>query len=163
VLVAARARATTITVSATPDQAFDDGANTSFYLYVPVDSPVYDLNVAVHVEYPRPASQTACMATPPLSRIDDMTSTLVSPDGGIPVVLAAHEGGTAEILDVNSNDEAASSITAASALNCETVSGGYQPREPLSTFDGTQMQGTWRLRIENDFDGYGGTLKSWSL
>jgi hypothetical protein len=39
----------------------------------------------------------------------------------------------------------------------------YQPQEPLSTFNGTNANGTWQIKIFDDYNQDGGELQFWGL
>jgi subtilisin-like proprotein convertase family protein len=161
-LTAVAARGAAVTVSSTPDDGvIGANATTTWNLFVPIDSPVFDVNVTVSVDLQRPEDQFDCTNSPPSARLDDLTITLLGPNGGPSVLLASGDAGIAERLHVTFNDEASQSIAGLPGVNCETISGSYQSREALSVLDGTQMLGTWRLRIAND--GASGSLNSWSL
>lgn len=92
------------------------------------------------------------------SWISDLTFTLTSPSG-TSVTLISNICDDEDNFDFNLDDEAAPG-----ALPCPPVGGStYQPENPLSAFDGQQMNGVWTLTLADAYDQDGGALSSWTL
>lgn len=92
---------------------------------------------------------------------DDLVVSIISPSGQ-EVRLFTNVGNrddnfTNTVLD----DEATQSIASDSAT--APFTGSYRPEQPLNVLDGTNPNGTWRLKIIDEVDADGGTLNSWSL
>lgn len=62
-------------------------------------------------------------------------------------------------LNTRLDDEASTSITSGSG----TFTGSFRPKGSLSNFDGTDANGSWKLKITDGAEGDTGTLSSWSL
>jgi len=99
----------------------------------------------------------------------DLSLSLIAPDG-TSIDLSSNNGGTgddfgtgeADVDRTTFSDLAATSITAGSA----PFRGSFRPEEPLSTFRGKlagNVNGPWRLRINDSAGGSLGTLRTWSL
>ena len=93
----------------------------------------------------------------------DLTITLISP-AGTPVTLALHEGynsigSSGNFIDTVFDDAGTTSIENGTA----PLTGTYQPVDPLSTFAGTPINGTWKLVVVDDASGDTGTIDQWSL
>ncbi len=90
--------------------------------------------------------------------IADLTFYLEGPDG-TEVQLQGQICGSEDNFDINYDDEAAPGTPP-----CPPTDGGtYQPIQPLSAFDGDEANGSWTLRIQDNANGDGGQLQSWSL
>jgi subtilisin-like proprotein convertase family protein len=90
----------------------------------------------------------------------DLIISLVAPGGGPTVILANSVGGSGQdFLDTLFTDIAAQSINDGSA----PFTGSFRPEQPLSAFNGGQVNGIWTLRIEDTAGGDEGTLNSWSM
>jgi subtilisin-like proprotein convertase family protein len=98
----------------------------------------------------------------------DLSLTLIAPDGTA-IDLSSKNGsalsygaGCSQADRTTFDDTAMTSITDAFAMT-----GTFRPEQPLSTFDnksGDAVNGTWRLRITDDYySGSGGVLACWSL
>ncbi len=92
--------------------------------------------------------------------VSDLTVRITSPTGTQVTLFANVCGGSAIAnFDLEFDDAAA-----AGALPCPPISGlTYQPTNPLSVFNGQQINGTWTLTILDGFDQDGGSLNSWGL
>jgi subtilisin-like proprotein convertase family protein len=91
--------------------------------------------------------------------ISDLTVTLTSPQGTNVVLWDGICGDAVEDWDIILDDQAASAT-----LPCPPTDGNaYQPLGALSAFSGEQMNGTWTLTIEDNFNQDGGALESWGL
>jgi subtilisin-like proprotein convertase family protein len=88
----------------------------------------------------------------------DLTIDVISPAGTIVRVFNRHGGGGDNLTDTVFDDAATTSITAGAA----PFTGSFRPFEPLSTFNGQQIHGTWKLKIVDDAGMDTGTLNSWS-
>ncbi|MGH2542082.1 MAG: S8 family serine peptidase, partial [Ardenticatenaceae bacterium] len=91
--------------------------------------------------------------------INDLVFTLLSPTG-TGVSLMGPVCSSEDNFDISFDDEAAPGEPPCPPTDGET----YQPDEPLATFDGEEVNGTWTLRIEDIFPSADdGVLESWSL
>jgi serine protease len=70
-----------------------------------------------------------------------------------------HGGSGDNLTNTVFDDGAAVSIGAGAA----PFTGSFRPFEPLSAFNGQQIQGTWKLRVVDNAAEDVGTLNSWSL
>ena len=92
------------------------------------------------------------------SFIDDLIIRLIGPDGTSVTVLNRPCFSENDI-DMNLDDEASSPN-----YPCPPTDGlDYQPANPLSAFDGKQMNGTWTLEVEDVFSQDGGAINAWEL
>ena len=85
---------------------------------------------------------------------------LVSPSGNA-VTLAAGLGGSngANYTNTTFDDAAGNPITTAAA----PFTGTFHPISPLSVFNGSNPDGTWRLVVQDTASGKTGSLTGWSL
>lgn len=90
--------------------------------------------------------------------VSDLTIYLQAPDGSY-IVLANRLGGSGNNYDTIFDDEAANSVTTASA----PFSGRLRPQQSLSAFDGKNITGTWRLWVYDHANFDTGSIDSWSL
>lgn len=97
------------------------------------------------------------------SYVGDLFITLTSPEGTVVTLIdRMGSGGTqgpnfvGTILD----DEAASSIQSATT---GPFTGSFTPASALSAFDGENPNGTWTLRVRDDYIGDTGTIRAFSL
>src|SRR5687768_3438846 len=126
-----------------------DNSTINIPVNVPNGGLVSDLNVSIRLDHPFDAALDLSLIDPFGRQID-----LSSDNGGAGDNYGTGANtcaGTPTVFD----DEAAASITTGTA----PFSGSFRPEQPLSTFDGRGMNGTWTLRITED-DGFGdvGTL-----
>jgi len=92
------------------------------------------------------------------SWLDDLTFTLISPQG-TEVVLISEQCGPEDDFNINFDDQAESNI-----LPCPYNDGNtYQPLQSLSNFTGENANGIWTLRVEDGATDDGGSLESWEL
>jgi subtilisin-like proprotein convertase family protein len=92
--------------------------------------------------------------------INDLQFALISPSGRVAALLGP-VCWDEDNFDVRFDDEA---LLPYSSLPCPPVDGGlYQPREPLSVFDGENPAGLWTLRVFDSWAADGGELVEWSL
>jgi len=92
--------------------------------------------------------------------IDDLKIYLVGPDGTSVLVMDKPCSGEDDIF-VTLDDES----TLVNFPTCPPTDGrNYQPSNPLSAFDGKDIQGDWTLRIEDIYPSAdGGTFNCWGL
>jgi subtilisin-like proprotein convertase family protein len=136
-------------------------------------TPVSNVGTGVPAVIPSPGSAVATFSVATAGRVHGVTVSLSnltqSYDGDLRIDLIAPDGTDVELFAPNlansgqnfSNtvfaDSAATSILGATA----PYTGSFRPAQPLSAFDGSQQQGTWRLRIVNNSFGDSGSLNSW--
>jgi subtilisin-like proprotein convertase family protein len=90
--------------------------------------------------------------------IHDLTAQLTSPQNTT-VILWTHICGNQDNFDLNLDDAATPG-----PLPCPPVGGGnYRPQQLLSSFNGEQAQGAWKLSITDSSNPDGGTLDGWGL
>lgn len=90
--------------------------------------------------------------------MEDLTMWLQSPSGTI-IELVEEICEDDDNFHLNFDDEAQGWD-----IPCPpTTNGVYRPQEPLFLFDGEDSNGVWKLIIEDDADGDGGSLQSWGL
>lgn len=95
--------------------------------------------------------------------ISDLTMTLISPDGTISVELLSGLCGNNNDFNIGFDDVA---TTALANINCTPsmgAGGTFIPANPLSAFNGTNVNGNWTLQIDDGANNDGGQLDSWSL
>jgi len=94
--------------------------------------------------------------------VSDMTIRLISP-GGTNVLLFNRRGGSGDNL-VNTvfDDSAAVSITTATAAQAP-FTGSWRPEQPLSAFNGSDANGNWILRIQDQATGDTGIVNNFNL
>jgi len=93
------------------------------------------------------------------TRDSDLAITLISPDGTY-IPLTNHNGGTgANFLNTTFDDQAATAITSGSAPFSNT----YRPSSVLSTLNGKNPNGVWKLLVADTVANNSGTLDGWSL
>jgi subtilisin-like proprotein convertase family protein len=105
---------------------------------------IVDVNVALSIVHPYD---------------EDLTATLIAPDGTSVTLFTNIGGGGADFKDTMLNDECNTAIADGSA----PFMGIYQPEGSLSDFDGLNAKGTWLLEISDDSKLDVGTLICWSL
>jgi len=90
--------------------------------------------------------------------MQDLVFTLTSPQG-TSVILFGGLCGNQDNFNLN-----LSSIAPAGAIPCPPTTGlTYQPQQPLTSFNGQSMQGTWTLTVNDNANVDGGALQSWAL
>ena len=92
--------------------------------------------------------------------IDDLNITLTSPAGTSVLIMNKPCGNHIDML-LTLDDESAISINS----NCPpTDNARYQPDNPLSAFDGEEVNGDWVLTVEDTYPSLdGGSIECWSL
>ena len=66
-------------------------------------------------------------------------------------------------IDATLSDEASDPVEDECALPAPAISGTFSPNEPLSSFDGEGIDGTWKLSAWDDAAGDNGQIVSWCL
>ena len=138
----------------TPTPIPDLGTNNSTILVSGITTELRNISVSMHITH---------------TAADDLDIQLISPNGTI-VTLSSDNGATASDYGTSCIDtqrttfsqSAATSITNASA----PFVGTFRPEENLGAFfglAGTDVNGTWTLRVIDDAGGAVGTLRCWSL
>lgn len=90
--------------------------------------------------------------------VSDLNFTLIAPDNASQAFWSDPCNNQND-FDINLDDEAATDNHP-----CPPTDGlSYQPDNPLSFYDGKQIQGDWVLSVYDDFDADGGALNSWGL
>ena len=108
---------------------------------------ISDLNLALNINH---------------TFVSDLVIKLTAPDG-TEQTLFIYGGGSANNLKLTLDDEAATSVTGIPNNGITTIPGSYRPFNPLSVFDGRSPNGTWTLKVSDNFRLDMGTLNSWSL
>ncbi|TVR88912.1 MAG: T9SS C-terminal target domain-containing protein [Saprospirales bacterium] len=91
--------------------------------------------------------------------VGDIQLSLLSPSG-TEVVLVSGKCGTQGNYDLGFDDDSAFEITPP----CSLTSGNlYIPEEPLATFRGEQIEGSWGLRVSRIRSGSAGQLQAWEM
>jgi subtilisin family serine protease/subtilisin-like proprotein convertase family protein len=89
----------------------------------------------------------------------DLIINLTSPSGTFVNLIGSIGGGENNFYITTLDDESSELLIEGSA----PFNGTYQPKYPLSAFDGENAQGLWQLTIFDQFQDDGGALLSWSL
>lgn len=90
--------------------------------------------------------------------INDLTIDIISPGGAV-VNLFDQICGNQDNFNIGFSDQASTSN-----YPCPPTDGfTYQPQESLTLFNNTAIEGTWTLRIKDNFNQDGGQLQSWGL
>jgi|GEM_PF-1642721 len=105
------------------------------------------------------------------SFVGDLRITLFGPDldgdGPAPplsIVLSDRNGGAgSNYTNTRFNDAAVSPITAGAPFASAPFNGTFRPEDPLATFIGLPLAGSWTLRVENVEGLIDGTLLGWSI
>jgi subtilisin-like proprotein convertase family protein len=133
-------------------QTIQDSATLTTSIFVPAGSGrIVDLDVSLSIFH---------------SFDGDLDVTLTHVASGTSVVLFQDVGGTNEGFFIRLNDEAGTDISGASNPKLDgAINGTFNPGGAalLSTFDGLDLSGEWRLSIVDDSGGDTGTLFTWSL
>ncbi|MCP5094568.1 MAG: hypothetical protein GY943_03325, partial [Chloroflexi bacterium] len=92
--------------------------------------------------------------------VGDLDFNLISPQGTeVQILDLVDTCYSQDDFDIHLDDSAASSN-----FPCPPTDGGtYRPNYALSTFAGEDSQGTWTLRVDDNYEGDGGSLDSWGL
>lgn len=90
----------------------------------------------------------------------DLTITLISPDGRSVKLVGGKGDSGDDFVNTVFDDAATSRITSTTAA---PFTGTYLPAQPLSTFDGAPLSGTWTLKVVDGSPGDIGTLDAWGV
>jgi subtilisin-like proprotein convertase family protein len=113
---------------------------------------VNDLNVSIDISH---------------TWVGDLTATITSPSGSFATLfIGAGFGCAGDDIFVTIDDEALNT-SLDYQLTCEptppSISGSFQPVDPLSIFDGEDLNGNWTIKISDLLGGDGGTINSITL
>ena len=89
-----------------------------------------------------------------------MTITLTAPNGNSTTLYSKPGDNGQNFINTTFSDLATQSILAGTA---PYSNGPYQPFNPLATLDGSQVNGTYTLTIDDGVKNNTGTLISWSI
>ncbi|MCP4416149.1 MAG: S8 family serine peptidase [Chloroflexi bacterium] len=97
--------------------------------------------------------------------VSDLDFNLISPQGTEVQILNLDSCGSQDNFNIHLDDGAASANFPCPPTDGGTYhpSGPYQPSYAFSTFAGEDGQGTWTLRVNDNYNNDGGSLDSWSL
>ncbi len=128
-----------------------DGGSLTTTIVVPRSATIRDLNARIDITH-RDAGDL---------RVDLTRVDATDPANDVTITLFNGVGGTGDhFIGTVLDDEQPVSIGAATA----PFAGRFRPQQPLSTFDGRDVAGTWRLVVTDAVAGNGaGRLESWSL
>ncbi|RYZ86842.1 MAG: T9SS type A sorting domain-containing protein [Proteobacteria bacterium] len=112
-------------------------------LAVTANNSISDINVTVAITH---------------TYVSDLTLTLISPTG-TQIPLAVQACGDGANINVTFDDAGTPFVCSASPA----ISGTLQPSSPLSVLNGTSSAGTWTLRVNDAYNGDGGSITAWSL
>jgi subtilisin-like proprotein convertase family protein len=93
-------------------------------------------------------------------RDGDLTITLTAPNGAVTTLYSKPGDNGQNFISTTFSDQATKSILGGSAPYSD---GPYQPLNPLALLDGSQVNGTYRLTIDDGVKNNTGTLISWSI
>ncbi len=110
-----------------------------------ISGRIQDLNVRVNITH---------------SHAPDLEVYLVAPNGTRVRLFSNVGGGGANFTNTIFDDQAATSITAATA----PFTGSFRPMGNLSDFNGINPNGTWTVQVYDSYTGFNnGTLSNWEL
>ena len=136
---------TSSSYTASPGTKIKDNFAVTSQLAIADSYLVRDLNVQVKVTH---------------GSLSDLKLELIAPDGTTIMLCNYRDLKGTNLTNTIFDDEAPVAITAGSA----PYSGRYRPVQPLSSLDGEDIKGTWKLRIsDNVKNGKTGTFNSWTL
>jgi len=98
--------------------------------------------------------------------LDDLTISLVHPDGTVVLLSNQRGAGFDDFAAVAFDDASTNPIaTATPSSTPPAFTGTFKPEGTLASLQGKNVQGTWRLRIDDDTSGTvgQGTLDGWEL
>src|SRR2546421_1556435 len=87
----------------------------------------------------------------------DLKIELIAPDGTTVVLVDRRGGSGNNFTNTVLSDTASQAIASASA----PFTGTYRPEQPLSTFDGHPVAGTWQLKVSDESASDIGVIKAW--
>ncbi len=163
------------------DNTGEAGAISGWELHFRVKSGPYPSRVSVSGLGTKISDVNITLEGLSHSYLDDVDVLLVGP-GGQQAVVMSDVGGSSLVnnLDLAFDDEASASLNEDDTATSGTYkpSDLLEPNDPdffdpsappvsgntaLSTFDGTDPNGTWRLFVVDDAEGDQGTLDGWSI
>ncbi|MGL4419165.1 MAG: proprotein convertase P-domain-containing protein, partial [Gemmataceae bacterium] len=134
--------------TATPNLAIPDGPSgaevTSTVSFSGLSGVVTDVNVKLSITH---------------AYVGDLNAFLVTPTGSRVELFTGVGGNGDNFTNTNLDDEAATSITAATA----PFSGTFRPEGLLSAVDGLSPNGNWSLALRDTAGPDTGTLNSWFI
>ncbi len=89
----------------------------------------------------------------------DLEMILESPLGKTATLFSKKCNSISATYNLSFDDESASGFNCASITN----TANFKPQTPLSVFDGDEIQGAWKLKINDTKVGNGGLFTNWSL
>ena len=134
---------TIVATSVTP-VTVADLATSIATLSVPDSRIITDINVTVNIVH---------------TWMSDMVLTLIGPLGQRVLLASVVGGSAAGYIDTIFDDQATTAI----AAGAYPFTGSFRPSGLLSTFNGTQAMGVWRLEVVDNVGGDSGTINSWSI
>jgi subtilisin-like proprotein convertase family protein len=89
----------------------------------------------------------------------DLIMSVVSPSGKVSTLFSKKCTTISPSFNMSFDDEAAT------GFNCSFLSGApnFKPQTTLSVFDGEEIKGDWKLKIEDTKAGNGGNLSNWGV
>lgn len=143
--VVSSGRTSTDTFASTGSVPIVDVATSISTISIPAGSGlVRDINVTINLTH---------------TWVSDLDITLIAPDS-TEIVLASGVGLDGDdFTNTIFDDSATTSIFAGNA----PFTGTFRPAQPLSSFNGLLLEGTWTLKIDDLFAGDFGTLLNWSM
>jgi subtilisin-like proprotein convertase family protein len=90
----------------------------------------------------------------------DLTITLISPDGRSVKLVGGKGDSGDDFVNTVFDDAATARITSTTAA---PFTGTFAPAQPLATFDGAPLAGSWTLKVVDGSPGDIGTLDAWGL
>ncbi len=144
-----------VTIASSPGLAIPDGQD----YYVTPGAPVTD-TITVSGG-PTSVSRVTVVINVSHTFVSDLHISLTSPSGTTIYLWYEEDYGCNNILSTF-DDSAAKSITTVDATD-EPFAGTYRPRDPLSTFNGQNANGSWTMTVQDFANGDIGVFNTWSL
>jgi len=118
----------------------------SVYDTIPVDilGGVQDIDVTVNITHTMDKT---------------LNISLISPLGSVVDLSSGNGGNNANYTGTIFDDEASVSIRMGNA----PFTGRFKPEQPLSSFDNTNITGSWVLRVQDSIISHTGTLDNWCI
>ncbi|MFY9141882.1 tandem-95 repeat protein [Sulfuricurvum sp.] len=132
------------TLSNETDFGISDYNTTLSTIEITDSGTIQDLNVQINLNHTYDA---------------DLLISLIGPNGTEIPLSISHGGSANNYSNTVFDDEAMTSIASATA----PFTGTFRPDGALSILDGIDMQGTWTLKIYDQYGADSGTLLSWSM
>lgn len=138
------------------DPIITDDEERSYTFDIPVfglvGSTVTDVNMVLDIDH---------------THVGDITATLSAPDGtSVALISAGDANCEGENMKVTFDDEAMytyDDYTSACEASIPAIQGAYQADGLLSTFDGIDPNGTWKITISDMYEGDGGEINKLNL